>query len=215
VVFVCAVPGLTPNASIKLNDRVSLLRSLGIPRSRAGLADAAGVPRHAFLPTRGLRIKIRRRPGQRYPKQEHGELVWFRSSQPNKFIFAFFDSKIFTKTAQHLRMPQAAQQRRRLQRRTRHHPSWITFENDVRSYECQILDVSTDGAKLVADIDAPIGTTFRLSAVLQAVVRRRCEVVWRKGRTIGVKFAAEDVAEVSVRKGPTGSRGHPPPRGKV
>jgi hypothetical protein len=129
--------------------------------------------------------------------------------------FSFFDSKIFTEPAQHLRMPQAGQQRHRLQRRTRHHPLWITFENDVRSYECQILDVSTDGAKLVADIEAPIGTTFRLSAVPQAVVRRRCEVVWRKGRTIGVKFAAEDVAEVSVREGPTGSRGHPPPRGKI
>jgi PilZ domain len=85
-------------------------------------------------------------------------------------------------------MPKAIQQRRRLQRRKRHHSSWISFENDVRSYECQVLDISADGAKLIADIEASIGTTFLLSAVPQAIVRRRCEIVWRKGRAIGVKF---------------------------
>jgi len=81
-----------------------------------------------------------------------------------------------------------AEQRRRLPRRARHRSSWITFENDIRSYECQLLDVSADGAKLTADIDARIGSMFQLSVVPHAVVRQRCEVVWRKGRTIGVKF---------------------------
>ena len=83
------------------------------------------------------------------------------------------------------------QQRRRLPRRTRYHSSWITFDRGVQSFECQVLDVSADGAKLVADIDARIGTIFRLSAVPQAIVRRSCEIVWREGRTIGVKFVPE------------------------
>jgi hypothetical protein len=69
-------------------------------------------------------------------------------------------------------MPQVKQQRRRLLRRTRQHQSWITFENNLQSHECQILDISADGAKLVADINAPIGASFRLSAVPQGVVRR-------------------------------------------
>jgi hypothetical protein len=94
------------------------------------------------------------------------------------------------------------QQRRRLIRRTRHHSAWITFERDIQSHECQIIDISADGAKLVADVDAPIGSTLRLSAVPQAVVRRRCEVVWRRGRTIGVKFATEDALAVFVRERP-------------
>jgi hypothetical protein len=88
-------------------------------------------------------------------------------------------------------MPQIKEQRRRLARRMRQHPSWITFETDIRSYECQILDVSADGAKLVADIEATVGTTFRLSAVPRGIARKRCEVVWRRGRTIGVKFSSE------------------------
>jgi hypothetical protein len=90
-----------------------------------------------------------------------------------------------------MRMSQPAQQRRRLLRRMRYHSSWIALENDIRSYEYQVLDISADGAKLIADIDARIGATFRLSAVPQAIVRRSCEVVWRKGRTIGVKFVQE------------------------
>jgi hypothetical protein len=89
-------------------------------------------------------------------------------------------------------MSRAFQQRRRLIRRTRQHEAWITFDRGVQSFECQVLDISTDGAKLVTDIDAPIGTLFRLSAVPQAVVRRRCEVVWRKGRTVGIKFVVQE-----------------------
>ena len=86
-------------------------------------------------------------------------------------------------------MSRAAPQRRRLIRRTRNHSSWISFDRSVKSFECQVLDISADGAKLVADIAGPIGSMFRLSAVPQAVVRKSCEVVWRKGRTIGVKFS--------------------------
>jgi hypothetical protein len=91
-------------------------------------------------------------------------------------------------------MSRAAPQRRRLLRRTRQHEAWITFDRGVQSFECQVLDISSDGAKVVTDVDAPIGTRFRLSAVPQAVVRRSCEVVWRKGRTIGVKFTAPEPA---------------------
>jgi PilZ domain len=56
----------------------------------------------------------------------------------------------------------AQKQRRRLIRRTRQHEAWITFDRGVQSFECQVLDISADGAKLVTDIDAPIGTLFPL-----------------------------------------------------
>jgi hypothetical protein len=88
-------------------------------------------------------------------------------------------------------MSRVHQQRRRLQRRTRHHASWISFDRSIKSFECEVLDISADGAKLTADIFAPIGSKFRLSAVPKGIVRRNCEVVWRKGRTIGVKFVPE------------------------
>jgi hypothetical protein len=33
----------------------------------------------------------------------------------------------------------------------------VPFDDDIHSYECQVLDVSPGGAKLAADIDAMVG----------------------------------------------------------
>jgi hypothetical protein len=78
--------------------------------------------------------------------------------------------------------------RKRGPRKARKHAAWITFDDDVRSYECQVFDVSAGGAKLAADIDAVVGTSFKLSVAPDSLVRKPCEVVWRRGRQIGVKF---------------------------
>jgi PilZ domain-containing protein len=73
-------------------------------------------------------------------------------------------------------------------RRARQHTAWLTFDNDFVSHECQVLDVSLNGAKLVAKIDVAIGSTFKLSTAPHALVRQRCEVVWRRGKMFGVMF---------------------------
>jgi PilZ domain len=76
-------------------------------------------------------------------------------------------------------------------RRARRQPAWIMFDDDFVSHECQVLDVSLNGAKLVAEIDVAIGSTFKLSTVPHALVRRRCEVVWCRGKMFGVTFVDE------------------------
>jgi hypothetical protein len=75
-------------------------------------------------------------------------------------------------------------------RKKRNHGAWVTFDDDIRSYECHVLDVSPGGAKLAADIDAGVGTSFRLSVAPRSLVRKPCKVIWRRGRQIGVKFTA-------------------------
>jgi hypothetical protein len=50
-------------------------------------------------------------------------------------------------------------------RRARQHAAWIMFDDDFVSHECQILDVSLNGAKLVAEIGVAIGNKLRLSTV--------------------------------------------------
>jgi hypothetical protein len=82
-------------------------------------------------------------------------------------------------------------------RKKRNHGAWITFDDDIRSFECQVIDVSAGGAKLVADIDAIVGSSFRLSVAPHSLVRKPCEVVWRRGRQLGVKFTGADVAPTS------------------
>jgi hypothetical protein len=76
----------------------------------------------------------------------------------------------------------------------RDHGAWITFDGDIRSYECRVPDVSAGGAKLLADVDALVGSSLRLSVAPYSLVRKPCEVVWRKGRQLGVKFKSEAVA---------------------
>ena len=73
-------------------------------------------------------------------------------------------------------------------RRARQHTAWLMFDDDFVSHECQVLDVSLYGAKLVAEIGVEIGNRFRLSTVPQALVRQRCEVVWRRGKMFGAMF---------------------------
>jgi hypothetical protein len=48
-------------------------------------------------------------------------------------------------------------------RRARQHTAWLTFDDDFVSHECQVLDVSLNGAKLVAEIGVTIeaGLDFR------------------------------------------------------
>jgi hypothetical protein len=59
---------------------------------------------------------------------------------------------------------------------------------DFVNHECQVLDVSLNGAKLVAEIGVEIGNRFRLSTGPHALVGQRCEVVWCRGKMFGVKF---------------------------
>ena len=73
-------------------------------------------------------------------------------------------------------------------RRARQHTAWLTLDDDFVSHECQVLDVSLNGAKLVAEIGVEIGSRFRLSTVPHALVRQRCEVVWCRGKMFGVKL---------------------------
>jgi len=76
-------------------------------------------------------------------------------------------------------------------RRARRQSAWIMFDDDFVSHECQVLDVSLNGAKLVAEIEVAIGSTFKLSTVPHALVRQRCEVVWCRGKMFGVTFVDE------------------------
>jgi hypothetical protein len=73
-------------------------------------------------------------------------------------------------------------------RKMRSHEAWITFDGDARSYECKVADISADGAKLVSDADVIVGSHLKLSTSPHATVSKRCEVMWRRGRQIGVKF---------------------------
>jgi hypothetical protein len=71
-------------------------------------------------------------------------------------------------------------------RRRRHQWAWGTLEGKAAAHDCRVLDVSQNGAKVVTDMAAEIGTRMGLALVPHRP--RLCEIVWRRGRTVGIKF---------------------------
>jgi hypothetical protein len=74
--------------------------------------------------------------------------------------------------------------RRQLRKRS----AWMTVDNGVTKRECFILDVSPGGARIVADDAMDVRDNFELALVPAHPKRELCEVVWRRGKTYGVKF---------------------------
>jgi hypothetical protein len=73
--------------------------------------------------------------------------------------------------------------RRQLHKR----PAWITTDDGMTKCECFVLDVAPGGAKIMTDaID--VSDEFELVLVPTHSKRQRCEVVWRRGNTYGIKF---------------------------
>ena len=74
--------------------------------------------------------------------------------------------------------------RRQLQKR----PTWMTVDNGATKIECYVLDVAPGGAKIMTDAAIDVRDSFDLALVPEHAKRQPCEVVWRRGRTYGVKF---------------------------
>jgi hypothetical protein len=74
-------------------------------------------------------------------------------------------------------------------RMIRQQSAWITL-NGVVTTECQIMDLSKRGAKIVPDGSSVVPSRFELAFALGDQKRQPCEVIWRRGRMLGIKFVA-------------------------
>jgi hypothetical protein len=75
-------------------------------------------------------------------------------------------------------------------RELRKRPTWMTVDGGVTKIECVVLDVSPGGAKIATDVALDVRDSFELALVPEHATRQSCEVVWRRGKTCGVKFLA-------------------------
>lgn len=67
-------------------------------------------------------------------------------------------------------------------------PAWMTVDDGVTNRECFVLDVSPGGARIVTDVAIDVRDRFGLALVRDRPKHQSCEVVWRRGKTYGVKF---------------------------
>ena len=79
--------------------------------------------------------------------------------------------------------------------------AWISADHGATEYECQILDLSSGGARISTDDAMDVSDRFELTLVKGHHKRELCEVVWRRGKTYGIKFlpiAAEPASDPTM-----------------
>jgi hypothetical protein len=67
-------------------------------------------------------------------------------------------------------------------------PGWLIFEGSFAARPCTVVDLSDSGAKIQAGDPTPVRTKLRLAFSRDVRTGRPCEVVWQRGKTIGIKF---------------------------
>jgi PilZ domain len=71
-------------------------------------------------------------------------------------------------------------------RRTRRLSAWIKTEGRAL-LECQVLDISQQGAKVSVETPPAVPDRFEL-AFSHGGQSRVCEVMWRRAKMLGVRF---------------------------
>jgi PilZ domain len=82
----------------------------------------------------------------------------------------------------------AAATKKREARKSLRQSGWITLEGGFAARRCVVEDISTTGAKITVDDPNVLPARWRLAFARDARTGRTCQVVWRRGKSVGVKF---------------------------
>jgi len=67
--------------------------------------------------------------------------------------------------------------------------AWITLEGGFAARQCEVADISSTGARITLGEDASqLPGLIRLAFARDARTGRSCQVVWRRGKSAGIKF---------------------------
>jgi hypothetical protein len=81
-----------------------------------------------------------------------------------------------------------AARKKRDARKSLQQAGWITLEGGFAARPCVVQDMSASGAKITIDDPNPLPAKLRLAFSRDARTGRNCEVVWRRGRSVGIRF---------------------------
>ena len=81
-----------------------------------------------------------------------------------------------------------ATKKKRQVRKSLRQPGWITLDGGFAARPCVVQNMSSTGAKITIDDPNALPTKLRLAFTRDARTGRPCEVVWRRGKSVGVKF---------------------------
>ena len=78
--------------------------------------------------------------------------------------------------------------KKRQARKSLQQPGWITLDGGFAARRCVVRDMSSTGAKITIDDPNMLPAKLRLAFARDARTGRKCEVVWRRGNSVGIKF---------------------------
>jgi hypothetical protein len=78
--------------------------------------------------------------------------------------------------------------KKREARKSLRQPGWITLDGGFAARACVVEDLSVSGAKIIVEDNNTLPAKLRLSFTRDTRNGRACEVVWREGKSFGVKF---------------------------
>ena len=78
--------------------------------------------------------------------------------------------------------------KKREARKSLQQPGWITLDGGFAARQCVVRDMSSTGAKITIDDPNVLPAKLRLAFARDARTGRNCEVVWRRGSSVGIKF---------------------------
>jgi PilZ domain len=78
--------------------------------------------------------------------------------------------------------------KKRESRKSMHQSGWITLEGGFAARPCVVQDMSTTGAKVTIEDPNTLPAKLKLAFSRDARTGRNCEVVWRRGKSVGIKF---------------------------
>ena len=81
-----------------------------------------------------------------------------------------------------------ATKKKREVRKSLRPPGWITLDGGFAARRCVVHNMSSTGAKITIDDPNMLPAKLRLAFTRDARTGRPCEVVWRRGKSVGVKF---------------------------
>jgi hypothetical protein len=67
---------------------------------------------------------------------------------------------------------------------------WITLEGGFAARPCVVQDLSSTGASITIEDPNMLPAKLRLAFARDARTGRNCEVVWRRGKLVGIKFVS-------------------------
>ena len=73
-------------------------------------------------------------------------------------------------------------------RRSVQQTGWVTLEGGFATRECFVHDLSATGAKITVSDSSMLAGRIKLAFSRDARSGRLCDVVWRRGKSFGVRF---------------------------